>query len=145
MQTTTNRKSIKLQHTIQRKLYFWNLSPKKLHNSTENPLLIRDVNSWEIAFPERESQFPGLDRDSRFRPSTYFHLRDGSLAGARRGGAITGRTRRHSRPTMGPQRRLWMINIAGGGYRGSATGEAQRPSAPGRQAGESPPPPVGRR
>jgi len=28
----------------------------------------RDINSREIAFPGRESQFPGLDR---FRPSTY--------------------------------------------------------------------------
>ena len=32
-----------------------------------------------------KSQFPGLDRDSRFRPSTYFYLR-GSPAGSRRRG-----------------------------------------------------------
>ena len=41
-------------------------------------VIVRGVNSLEIAFPGRESQFPGLDRDSRFRPSTYFHLRDQS-------------------------------------------------------------------
>ena len=34
----------------------------------------RDVNSREIAFLGRESQFPGLGRDSRFRPSTYLLL-----------------------------------------------------------------------
>jgi len=67
------------------------------------------------------------------------------------GGAIIGRTRRRSRPMTGPQRRLRTINIvgsgtpktAGGEVQGSVTGEAQRPSAPGRRAGESPPP-VGR-
>ena len=32
---------------------------------------IRDVNSQEIAFPGRESQFPGLDRDSWFCLSMY--------------------------------------------------------------------------
>jgi len=32
-----------------------------------------------------KSQFPGLDRDSRFRPSTYFYLR-GPPVGARMGG-----------------------------------------------------------
>ena len=52
---------------------------------------VRDVNSREIAFPGRESQFPDLDRDSQFHPSTkYFYLRDhsrvGSPAGARRRG-----------------------------------------------------------
>jgi len=31
----------------------------------------RDVNSLKIAFPGLDSQFPGLDRDSRFRPSMY--------------------------------------------------------------------------
>jgi len=53
----------------------------------------RDVNSWEIAFPGRESQFPGLDRDFRFRPSTY-HLPTRSELDRRwgaRGGAIIGR------------------------------------------------------
>jgi len=66
-------------------------------------------------------------------------------------GAITGRTPRRSRPMTGPHRRLRTIDIAcsarpkrpGGGYGRSATVEAQRPSAPGRLAGESPPPPVG--
>jgi len=41
-------------------------------------VVLRDVNSREMAFPGRESQFPGLDRDSRFRPSKYFYLRDRS-------------------------------------------------------------------
>jgi len=56
------------------------------------------------------------------------------------GGAITGWTRRRSRPMTGPQRRLRTINTVGsgtpktaGGVRGSATGEAQRPSASGRR------------
>jgi len=73
------------------------------------------------------------------------------LLGCEGGGAIAGRTRRRSRPMMGPHRRLRTIDTAGGGapktagggYRGSAIGEAQWPSAPGRWAGESPPP-VGR-
>ena len=34
-------------------------------------IIIRDVNSREIAFLGWEMQFPGLDRDSRFRPSTF--------------------------------------------------------------------------
>jgi len=60
-------------------------------------VVTRDVNSREIVFPGWESQFPGLDRDSRFRPSTYFYLRDLSwiaCGGAKGGGAIAGRTRR---------------------------------------------------
>jgi len=73
--------------------------------------------------------------------------------GAKGGGAITGRTRHRSRLMTGPHRRLWTIKIAssgapktaGGRVRGSATGEAQHPSAPGRRAGESSPPSVGRR
>jgi len=48
----------------------------------------RHVNSREIAFPGRESQVPGLDRDSRFRPSMYFCLRDRSwIAGGGAKGA----------------------------------------------------------
>jgi len=41
-----------------------------LHKDMNNlpRVTARDVNSREIAFPGRESQFPGLDRDSRFRP-----------------------------------------------------------------------------
>ena len=43
----------------------------------------RDVNSREIAFPGRESQFPGLDR---FRLSVFTCVIGvGSPAGARRG------------------------------------------------------------
>ena len=57
------------------------------------------------------------DRHSRFRPSTYFYLHDRSWIA---GGA----------PKNG-----W------GTVQGSVTGEAQRPSAPGRRAGESPPAP----
>jgi len=34
-------------------------------------LTFRDVNSLEIAFPGLDSQFQGLDRDYRFRPSMY--------------------------------------------------------------------------
>ena len=33
-------------------------------------MFIRGDNSQEIAFPGRETQFPGLDRESRFRQST---------------------------------------------------------------------------
>ena len=56
-------------------------------------LLIRDVNSQEIAFPSRESQFPGLDQDSRFRPVPFTGVIGvGLSAGARRAGAIAGRT-----------------------------------------------------
>jgi len=57
---------------------------------------IRDVNSREIAFLGRESQFLDLDLDSRFHPSrcsgvtrvTYFSglITVGSPAGAQRGG-----------------------------------------------------------
>jgi len=61
-------------------------------------LMIRDVNSWEIAFPGREAQFPGLDQDSRFRPSTayLFPVLLGLGGRWRReggGGAIAGRSR----------------------------------------------------
>ena len=41
-------------------------------------IYIRDVNSREITFPGQELQFPGLYRDSRFRPITYFYLHDRS-------------------------------------------------------------------
>jgi len=56
-------------------------------------------------------------RDSRFRPSTYFYLRDRSwiAGGGAKGGTITGWTRRHSRSMTGPHRHLWTINIAGSG------------------------------
>jgi len=48
----------------------------------------RDVNSREIAFPGRESQFPGLDQDSISPDYVLFAgvIGVGSLAGARRGG-----------------------------------------------------------
>ena len=50
-------------------------------------LLIRDVNSQEIAFPSRESQFPGLDQDSRFRPVPFTGVIGvGLSAGTRRAG-----------------------------------------------------------
>jgi len=83
----------------------------------------------------RKSQFPGLDRDSRFRHSTYFYLRDRSwiAGGGEGGGEITDRTRRRSWPMTGPHRRLRTINIAGNGApktaggRGIATGEAKQP------------------
>jgi len=87
----------------------------------------RDVNSREIAFPGRESQFPGLDRDSRFRPSTYFYLCDRSwiAGGGREGGAITGWTQRRSRPMTGPHRRLRTINIVGSGAPKTAGGSVR--------------------
>jgi len=58
----------------------------------------RDINSREIAFPGRESQFPGLDR---FRPRTYLRRNSPSppldatrqlvvVAGARRMGVFNG-------------------------------------------------------
>jgi len=36
-----------------------------------NNFVTGDVNSREIAFLGQEMQFPGLDRDSRFRPIMY--------------------------------------------------------------------------
>jgi len=95
----------------------------------------RDVNFREIAFPGRESQLAGLDRDSRFCPSTYFYLPDRSwIAGA--GGRSPAGSGAIPRPMTGPHRRLLTSNIAGSGapkmaggrVRGSATQEAQRPS-----------------
>ena len=116
-----------------------------------------DVNSREMAFLGRESQFPGLDLDSLFRPSTYFYLRDRSwIAG---GGAKGGRG--DHRPEQAPfpaddgtPSPLWTINIAGSGATktaGEGSGErdleAHRPSAPGRRPGNHrlALPPVGRR
>jgi len=40
----------------------------------------------EIAFPGRESQFPGLVRDSRFRPSTYLWRNRSWIVGGTQGG-----------------------------------------------------------
>ena len=83
--------------------------------------------------------------------SRYFHLRDGvrSPAGARRG-------RGDHRPNPAPfpaddgtqsppvdDRHSGRWRTQNG--RGSTTGKVQRPSAPRLRAGESPPPPVGRR
>ena len=62
-------------------------------------VIIRDVNSWEIAFPGWETQFPDLDRDSWFRPSMYL-LPAWSELDRRRaregGGAIGGAGRQSS-------------------------------------------------
>jgi len=78
----------------------------------------------------------------------YCVIGAGSPARERRGeGAIIGRTQHRSRPITGSHRRLQTINIAGSGApktAGEGTGGAQRPSAPGRRAGESPPPPAPR-
>jgi len=60
---------------------------------------LRDVNSREITFPGRETQLLGLDRDSRFHPSTFYQ-RDRSWissGGAKGGAAIAGRS-----PTLFP-------------------------------------------
>ena len=98
--------------------------------------LNRDVNSREIAFPGRESQFPGLHRDSRFRPSTYllptWSVWDGQRG--REGGncrlvpdSVPGRcgdpidwSDRHSK-------RWCTRNVAKRPAGGSATGEVQWP------------------
>jgi len=46
-----------------------------------------------------------------------------------------------SAPADDQHSRQWCAQNSRGRVRGSATGEVQRPSAPGRLAGESPPPP----
>jgi len=79
---------------------------------------LRDVNSREITFPGRETQLLGLDRDSRFHPSTFYQ-RDRSWISS--GGAKGGRRRSQagpqhcSRPMPGSHRRLRTIDAAGGG------------------------------
>jgi len=141
---------------------------KKINSTCRSYTLIRSSCSQlakvlylssrkRIAFPGRESQFPGIDRDSGFRPSTYFYLHDRSWIagkGTKGGGAITGRTRHHSRPMTGPHRHLWTIDIAGGGAPKTAGEESTGGARPGKHngyqppddgPGESPPPPVGRR
>ena len=93
-------------------------------------LSISDVNSREIAFPGRESQYPGLDRDSispEYIPFTCV-IGVGSPAGVRR--------------EWGDRRPVgWHAQNGRGKVRGSATGQAQRPSAPRRRVGASLPPP----
>jgi len=93
----------------------------------------RDVNSREIDF-------------ARVRT---FYRRDWSViagGGANGGRRLPAGPRHHCRPMPGPHCRLWTIDIAGGGVhetsqngrgrvRGSATGEGQWPSAPGRIKG----------
>ena len=71
---------------------------------------IRDVNSREIAFPVREMQFPGLDRDSRFHPSTYLLPAWLESAGARRGGRSPAGPWHRTLPVPGPRCRLWTID-----------------------------------
>jgi len=63
----------------------------------------------------------------------------GSPAGARRGGAITGRTRCRSRPMTGPCRRLQPINIAGSGAPKTAGWEGYGGSRLGKRNGHRPP------
>jgi len=51
------------------------------------------------------NRFGKLETGNGVRPSTYFYLRDQSWiagGGAKGGEAIIGRTRRRSRPMMGP-------------------------------------------
>ena len=97
--------------------------------------MIRDVNSREIAFLGRESQFPRLSISPEYVPFTDM-IGVGSPAGARRdGGRSPAGPQRCSRPTPGRHR---SINIAGSGapkrhkmggecYRGRVTGDAQWP------------------
>ena len=107
----------------------------------------RDVNSREIAFLGRESIVPGLDWDSRFRPSRYL-LPAWSELDHRRGAKGEGQSLagpwRHSRPMPGPHR---SIDTAGGSAHGtSQNGWGMRERdwrsamaiSPGRRAGEWP-------
>ena len=102
----------------------------------------RDVNSREIAFPGPESQFPGLHRASRFCPSTTYRLpftgmiRVGSPWGeGKKRGAIAGWSpvlfpADAGTPSIDRRSRWWRArNVAKwlGGYRRSATGDAQWP------------------
>ena len=88
------------------------------------------------ASPQDDSRNSLVSIETRFRPSTYFYLR-GSPAGARRGEAITGRTRRRSRPMTGPHR-LRTINIAGTGVPKTAGG-GYGGARPGKHNGHRPP------
>ena len=67
---------------------------------------IRNVNSREIAFPGQESQFPGIDRDSLFHPSTYLLV--ARSESDRRRGCEGGGERGDCRPVedAGPHRRV---------------------------------------
>ena len=99
-----------------------------------------DVNSQEIAFPGRERQFRVLVETLAFNQVRTFHQHDWNRIAGRcvKGGRSPACPQRRSRPMLGPHRCLQMIDIVGngmpkmwqngrGGYRGSATGEAQWP------------------
>ena len=101
-------------------------------------------HSWDESRNSRVS-IETLDF-AQVRTSTCM-IRVGSPAGARRGGdhrpdpADDGTL---SPPAADQHSRQWRTqNGRVGRVWGIATGEAQRPSAPERRAGESPPPPVG--
>ena len=108
-------------------------------------IYIRDVNSWEIAFPGQESQFPGIDRDSLFHPSTYLLL--ARSESDRRRGCEGGGERGDRRPVedAGPHRRVRTTDQQRAVLhpkrhtmiRGARSGKCNGRSAPGRQAGES--------
>ena len=78
------------------------------------------------------NRFGKWETGNRFRPSTYFYLRDLEMDRRRgRKGGVTGRTRRRSRPMTELHRRLRTINIAGSGAHktaGAGTGERDRGS-----------------
>ena len=103
----------------------------------------RDINSRENAFLSRESQFLGLDQDSRFCLSTYLlpawleldcrHGRERQMRGPCRSIDIA------SGGVPETSQNGWGRGLQGERDRGSAM--ANRP--PGRQVGESPPTPVG--
>ena len=125
----------------------WSLGGQK-----SNSVDTRDVNSREIAFPGWQSQFPGLDRDSRFRPSTAWSELD------RRQGSEGWRGDHRPDPAPFPadngipsppaddqHSRQWRAHNGQWEVMGERDRGRQRPSARGRQAGESPRPAVGHR
>jgi len=100
-------------------------------------ITIRDVNSPGNRIPGTRVAIPGSRSRLSISPEyIYFYLRDRSwiTGGGAKGGAITDRTRRCSRPMTGPHCRLRMIDIAGGGTPKTAGG-GYRGARPGSFAG----------
>jgi len=113
----------------------------------EAVMATRDVNSWEITFPDWDA-IPGSWSRLDFCPRKYLLL--ARSESDRWWGAIAGRPWHCARPMPWPHRRLWMtdrhsrrwrarnVTKLPGGYEGSATGEEQWPIGPRRRARESP-------